>query len=244
MTTDVVGSDIARGQEVKWYVGGVATTETITIVAGDVTANGHALAGKAEYGSVIGTVDGVITPMIECLADKTTMATEVGGCSFVTYAGITEGDVLVVYYIAVGVTALTHVASCQDVKCTSKADTKKAAVQGQPNKISTVGAVENTADLGELYYNQAFVGACLGDIISGSPTTGMSKWTNKTSGMHKIGALVGKRIVAATGVVLYKWFLTGAQANEVDGDFPTEDFYKRSMKFDVDYWTEANLVAA
>lgn len=243
MTTDVSGSDIARGTEVKWYAGGVATTETITIEAGDVTANGHALSGKADYGSVIGTVDGVATPIIECLTDKTAMASETGGCSFVTYAGITEGDVLVVYYIAVGVTALTHVASCQDVKCTSKADTKKAAVHGQPNKLSTVGAVENSADMAELYYNQAFVGLCLGDIISGSPTTGMTKWTNKTSGMHKIGALVGKRVDSA-GTVTYKWFLTGAQANEVSGDFPTEDFYKRSMKFDVDYWAEANLVAA
>lgn len=227
----------------KWYAGGVAATETKTIASGDVTANGVALAGKADYGSVIGTVNGVATPIVECLTDKTAMASETGGCSFVTYAGITATDVLVVYYISIGVTALTHVASCQDVKCTSKADVKKAAVHGQANKLSTVGSVESSADMAELYYNQAFVALCLGDIISGSPTTGMTKWTNKTSGMHKIGALVGKRINSA-GTVIYKWFLTGAQANEVSGDFPTEDFYKRSMKFDVDYWAEANLVAA
>ena len=84
------------------------------------------------------------------------------------------------------------------------------------------------------------VTADLGDAVSASPATGKEKWTNAFSGMKKIGALVGKRLNAA-GAVAKKWFLVGAQANDVGQDFPTEDYYKRSMSFDVDYFTVADL---
>ncbi|HQJ88732.1 MAG TPA: hypothetical protein PLY91_09355 [Methanoregulaceae archaeon] len=238
--TDVTGTDIPKGREVKWYFGGVASSETHTVTAQEATALGFALSGTADYGSVIAQVGSTVTAVTEYTTSTSTPADEENGCGFIGYSGITEGDVVTIKYVAVGVTPLTHIASCQDVSLSSSADTKKASVQGQSNKLSSVGAVENTATLNELVYNEAFVSAILGDAVSASPATGKEKWTNAFSGMKKIGALVGKRLNAA-GAVAKKWFLVGAQANDVGQDFPTEDYYKRSMSFDVDYFTVADL---
>ncbi|WP_292366075.1 MULTISPECIES: hypothetical protein [unclassified Methanoculleus] len=237
---DITGSDVPRGQEVKWYAGGVATTETITVAAAAVTAGGFALTGTAEYGSVVATVNGTPTAIIEYLTSSATPATEAGGCDFVGYTGITEGDVVVLYYIDVGATTLTQVAACLDVKFSASADTKTAAVHGQANKLNSVGAVENTADLSEFYYNQTFVAMCIGDQVTGSPAAEKKTFTTRFTGVRKIGALVGKRANAA-GTIVYKWFIVGARATGLDSEFPTEDNYKRSMRFQADYLTEVDL---
>lgn len=225
--TDVVGTDIPQGPEVKWYSGGVSKTETFT----HTDEATETLAKTAEYGSVIATLDGVPVGIEET-------GDEDAGTTAITVAAADDasGD-LVVYYIDIQTTALTHIASCQDVKMDSSASTKTAAVHGQATKLNSVGVLENSADLEEFYYSQAFVKTLMGEQFSNSPASGKEKWTNKTSGVHKIGALVGKRRNTDSEVI-YKWFLIGAQATGVSGTFPTEDMYKRSMKFLVDYWTE------
>jgi hypothetical protein len=231
--TEVVGTDIPQGPEVKWYYGGVSLSETFTHTSGSET-----LDKTAEYGSCIGTLDGVPVELEET-------GDETAGTTAVTMAGSEAAGSLVVYYIDKETTGLTHIASCQDVKCDSSASTKTAAVHGQSTKLNTVGALENTSDLEELYYNQEFVSVLMGNKYTACPSTGagITKWTNKTSGVHKIGALVGKRTTTA-GVVIYKWFLIGAQATGVSSSFPTEDMYKRSLKFMVDYWVEASTPEA
>lgn len=238
--TDVTGSDVPQGREVKWYAGGVATTETVTVDAADVTAGGFALTGTAEYGSVVATVNGTPTAIVEYSTNKDTPATETTGCDFVGYTGIAEGDVVVLHYIDIATTTLTQVAACLDVKFSASADTKAASVHGQANKLNSVGAVENTAELSEFYYNQNFVAMCIGDQLTGSPAAQKKTFTTKFTGVRKIGALVGKRFSAA-GNVVYKWFIVGAQATGLDGEFPTEDYYKRSMRFQADYLTEVDL---
>jgi len=237
---DIVGSDIPKGQEVKWYHGAEVATETITVTAGMVTAGGAALTGTAEYGLVVGTVDGVATAIINYKTDKNTPATEVTGTDFVGYAGITEGDILIVDYVKTSTTPLTHIASCGNVKSGAKADTKTAAVHGQATKISAVGAAENTAELERFTYDQAFVAANLGDQLTGSPTGTKTTWTNKYRGFKKIGCLLGIRRNAA-GTPIYKWALVGAQATDMSKESNAEDFYKDSFKYAVDYLIEVNL---
>lgn len=236
----IVGSDVPKGLEVKWYAGGVATEETVTVSAGQKT-DGIGLTGTAEYGSVVATVNGVFTPVLEWKTTiSTSPASETTGTDLISYTGIKQGDVVIIRYIDTSVTALSHVASSQDVSCSSSADTLTTAVQGQSNKIVSVGSVTNTASLKEVVYNQTFVGLCQGDTAATSPTTGKKKWTNAFSGMKKIGALVGKRYNSA-GTVTYKWFLVGASATSVGQDFPTSDYYSRSMDFQLDYFGEVDL---
>ena len=236
---DVKGIDIPKGKEVSWYAGAASASEEVTVSAAQVTA-GIALAKTAEYCSVTGTVDGVVATFRECNGDNTTDATDATGTTHVTYAGITEGDVVVIDYVTADDVDLIQVAASQDVSCSSSGSTLVAAVNGQANKVKSAGTVSNSASMDEMHYNQAFVGLCLGDRIAGSPTTSKEKWTNKYHGMNTIGALIGVRKSSA-GVPLYKWFLVGATANTVDSEFPTEDHYKRSMSFDVDYFVEAKL---
>ena len=240
--TDVVGTDIPQGPEVKWYQGGVAVVVNHTVTAPEASAGGFALDENAEFGSIVGTVNGNVKSFLEYTTSTSVPASEAAGCGFVGYAAIAESDVVVLYYVGNETVTLTQIASCKDVKCDSVASTKTAAVHGQATKLNTVGALSNTADLEEFYYSQEFVTAIMGDQISNSPASGKEKWTNKTHGVRKIGALVGKR-VNTLNQVIYKWFLIGAQATDVSGSFMTEDMYTRSMKFMIDYWTEAKVVA-
>lgn len=238
--TEITGADVPEGREVKWYAGGRAASETITVAAADVTAGGVALAGTAEYASVVGTVNGKPTPITNYTGSKDTPATEETGCDFVGYTGIAEGDVVAVHYVDIAEVTLTQVAACLDVDFSASIDTKTAAVHGQANKLNSVGGVENTASLEEFYYNQDFVAMCMGDRLTGSPAPEMSTFTTKFTGARKIGAMVGKRY-NEVGDVVYKWFIVGALATGVDSSFPTEDKYKRSMKFKADYLTEVDL---
>ena len=237
---DVVGSDVPKGSEVKWYHGGVAYTEALTNPANDTAV---ALTKTAEFGSVIGTLDGLPAAITEFQSDGTTPATDATGTAKIKIAGADGVKDAVVYYIDNATTGLTHIGSCQDVKSDSGSNLKTAPIHGQATKINTVGAVENSASLEEFYYNQDFVKAVMGDQIVNSPASGKKKWTNKTRGARKIGALVGKRR-DASGNVIHKWFMVGAQANGLSGGFPVEDFYKKSMKFTIDYLTEAKIPAA
>lgn len=242
----VVGSDIPSGQQVKWYAGGVVTTETLTIAAGDVTAKYKAITKKAEYGSVVVTRAGVVVSSVtEKIGSATADATEALGCEGIGFeTGIlVENDVVTVQYLDIETTPLVQIAACMDVKTSISTDTKEAAVHGQANKLKTIGAISQEAELEEFQYSQAFISTVLGDSITGTPATGMSKLTTKVSGVKKIGCLVGKRYGTGYTTVTYKWFLIGAQCTGVDKEFPTEDFYKDSMKFTVDEYLEVDLVA-
>lgn len=233
---DVVSEDVAQGTEVKWYYGGVATQEEKTITTTEASAGGFALASsaKADYGLLVGMVDGVFTAFTGWQTGGTTAATESTGIVFVKYSGITAGDVVVLNYVDINTTTLTHIASCQDVKCSTKADSKKTALHGQATKLVSVGTQESSADLSALQYGRAFVQAVLGDGVTGSPAASKSVWTNKYNGFHKLGCLVGKRYDSSAAVTA-KWALVGATPNGLDTDFPTEDYYKDSFKFDVDF---------
>jgi hypothetical protein len=236
--TEVVGSDIPQGPEVKWYAGGVLMHETSTGATG-ATGYTYASGATGEYGSAVVLVNGVGVTHKEV-----TPGTDAGGATAVTFSALAAASTLEVYFVKTSGTgnSLIHVASCQDVKCDASATTKSAAVHGQATKLNSVGAIENTADLEELYYNGDLVNLAMGNYFADVPATGGYKWTNKFNGSKKIGALVGKRTNSA-GTVTYKWFLIGAQTTGVSASFPTEDMYKRSVKFLVDFWVEVDLVA-
>lgn len=231
---DVVAADVPKGTEVKWYGGGVVAQETVTVSSGQASANLISLAKLAEFGSVWLVVDGVPTGVFERFGGATTAATEADGCDSINYTGLKEGQVCDIYYVDIATTGLTHVASSKDVKADTKASSKKEAVHGQSTKLVTVGVAESTATLEQLTYTLDFVGLLFGDVLADSPKSGWKKLSNKSSGFAKLGVLVGKRFNSSSEVI-DKFFLVGATANSYGQTFPTEDMYKESFAFDVDY---------
>ena len=231
---DVVAANVPKGTEVKWYGGGVVAQETITVSAGQAAANLLTLAKTAEYGSVWIEVDGVPTAVFERNGGATTAADETSGTDSINYNGLVAGDVVDIYYVDVETTGLTHVASSKDVKADTRASSKKEAVHGQSTKLVTVGVAESTATLEQLTYTLDFVGLLFGDVLADSPKSGWKKLSNKSSGFAKLGVLVGKRFNSSSEVI-DKFFLVGATANSYGQTFPTEDMYKESFAFDVDY---------
>lgn len=238
----VVGSDIASGQEVKWYYGATVVTETLSISSTDVTATYKALGKKAEYGSVVATKNGALLAVTEETASGAGAATETSGTSTISYTGMTNGDSVIVQYIDIETSPLVQIAACMDVKTSFSVDVKTAAVHGQANKLKTIGAIDQEAELEEFQYSQDFLSQVLGEQVADSPASGMNKLSTKVKGVKKLAALVGKRANTA-GTITYKWILFGAQATGIDKEFPTEDFYKDSVKFSVDEYLEVDLVA-
>ena len=237
---EIVGSDIPRGQEVKWYHGGEYATQNTTVSAANVSAGGFALTYLAEFGSVYALVDGVETAILNKKTDKDTPASETTGTDFVTYTGITEGDVVELYYLKISVTTLTQIASCIDVEFSSQASIDSQPIQGQANEVQAVGAVKNTAKLTKLTYNLDFLNAIMGTALDGSPLAASASWTNRFTGMKKTN-LVGKRFVS--GSVVRKYFLYGAQATGVDQKSLVNSFHRREMNFVVDYLAEVEVTA-
>ena len=109
---------------------------------------------------------------------------------------------------------------------------KSVAVQGQQNKLKKTGACDLTADLSEVTYSQTFLSKVYGDEMAASVTTQGYKWSDVTTGVKKIAALVGKRYVS--NVVVKKWALVGCQPSNLNENFPTEDYYTRDLSFTVD----------
>ena len=237
---DVVATDVPKGIEVKWYGGGFVAQETVTVSAAQASANLISLAKLAEFGSVWLVVDGVPTAVFERLGGATTAATEADGCDSINYTGLKAGQVCDIYYVDVETTGLTHVASSKDVKADTKASSKKEAVHGQSTKLVTVGVAESTATLEQLTYTLDFVGLLFGDVLADSPKSGWKTMSNKSTGFKKIGCLVGKRVNSSSAVI-DKFFLIGATANSYGQTFPTEDMYKESFAFDVDYIQRARM---
>ena len=228
--SDIVGTDIPTGDEVKWYQGGAQiTNEELTEVAGKIT-----LSKKAEFGSVWvlqedGTVSG---EMLEFQADGSTPATDASGTNIVQTSAAGT-DKMYAYYVDIETSALVQVGACKDVKTSLSVDTKEEAVHGQVTKLKKVGATSRTADLEELDYNDNFIAAIFGDQAADTPAAGDKKWTDNFTGVKKIAVLVGKQIQSA--VLKKKYFLIGCQATKLDQDFPTEDYYAKSFSFLVDY---------
>lgn len=237
---DVVAADVPKGTEVKWYGGGVVAQETVTVSSGQASANLISLAKLAEFGSVWLVVDGVPTGVFERFGGATVAATEATGCDSINYTGLTEGQVCDIYYVDIETTGLTHVASSKDVKADTKASSKKEAVHGQSTKLVTVGVAESTASLEQLTYTLDFVGLLFGDVLTDGPKSGWKTMSNKSTGFKKIGCLVGKRVNSSSAVI-DKFFLIGATANSYGQTFPTEDMYKESFAFDVDYIQRARM---
>ena len=231
---DVVAADVPKGTEVKWYGGGVVAQETVTVSAAQASANLITLTKTADFGSVWLVVDEVPTAVFERNGGATTAADETSGTDSINYTGLKAGQVCDIYYIDIETTGLTHVASSKDVKADTKASSKKEAVHGQSTKLVTVGVAESTATLEQLTYTLDFVGLLFGDVLADSPKSGWKKLSNKSSGFAKLGVLVGKRFNSSSEVI-DKFFLIGATANSYGQTFPTEDMYKESFAFDVDY---------
>ena len=231
---DVVAADVPKGTEVKWYGGGVVAQETVTVSAAQASANLITLTKTADFGSVWLVVDEVPTAVFERNGGATTAADETSGTDSINYTGLKAGQVCDIYYIDIETTGLTHIASSKDVKADTKASSKKEAVHGQSTKLVTVGVAESTATLEQLTYTLDFVGLLFGDVLADSPKSGWKKLSNKSSGFAKLGVLVGKRFNSSSEVI-DKFFLIGATANSYGQTFPTEDMYKESFAFDVDY---------
>lgn len=228
---DYTGDDTTQGEEVKWYRGGAQKTETITVTETDVTNTYIALAAKAEFASVQLKVGDIFTACEEYSDTAGAVAaTDDTGTQSIKYTGIEADQVLTIYYLDISEIPLTHVAMSRGVKPSWSSDTKKVAVDGQKNKIKASGAMEETANLEAVYYNQSLVTAFCGTQVTDA--NGDSKWSTKYEGFKKVGALVGKR--TRLGVIDRKWFLYGVQPESMDKDFPTEDFYKESFKLLVD----------
>ena len=237
---DVIADNVPKGTEVKWYGGGVVAQETVTVSAGQASANLITLTKTADFGSVWLVVDEVPTACFERNGGATTAADETSGTDSINYTGLTEGDVCDIYYVDIETTGLTHVASSKDVKADTKASSKKEAVHGQSTKLVTVGVAESTASLEQLTYTLDFVGLLFGDVLTDGPKSGWKTMSNKSTGFKKIGCLVGKRFNSSSAVI-DKFFLVGATANSYGQTFPTEDMYKESFAFDVDYIQRARL---
>ena len=240
---DLLDSDLTKGTEVKWYIGGEFAQESRTITTTEATATGFILTGsaKADYGLVVLTVNGATKDFTGHLGTTGASAgSEAGGITFIKYSGITAGDAVVVKYVDVSTTALTHVSSCKDVKKSTKASSTKTAVHGQANKITAVGTQENTASFEAFRYSQAFINAVLGDSVTG-PASGETTWTNSWQGFKTIGCLVGKK-TNTSGTVTKKWGLINFKPNTLDTTFPTEDYYSDSFSADIDFiieWSSA-----
>jgi hypothetical protein len=236
---DLVGSDVPTGDEVKWYYSGKAAT---FVVDADYTLNGAsvtigiiALKNTAEFGLVWGEVTRAGTTYAVGLAEysrhATAFASNTTNTKCVHYAGMQGSDVLSVKYINVSTTALTHIASCRDVKTSRSIDTKSTSVQGQQNKLKKTGAADLTADLSEVTYSQTFLSALYGDEVTAAATLGY-KWADITTGIHKLGCIIGKRYV--NNAVVKKWALLGVQPSALNENFPTEDYYTRDLSLVVD----------
>ena len=241
----IVGSDIPTGDEVKWYIGGASGTQ-ITAEALVADASGNIDLGKtAEFGSVfvVDSNDDPTEDIIEYQADGSTAATEALGCEVVGLDVATpadaSGNTYYAYYVDIETTALSQVMACKDVSSSLSIDTKETSVHGQIQKLKKTGAATRTVSLEEVDYNDDLVIAVFGDTHANSPSTGKEKWIDNFTGVKKISALVGKQTVS--GVVTKKWFLIGCQVTSLEHNFPTEDYYAKSMEFLVDYMQTVDL---
>jgi len=233
---DVTVADLSRGPQVKWYAGGVAYSETHTVTSGDVSAGGFALAKTADYGMLVVVKNNVEIAYTGFEDDLSTPATEAVGIESIKYTGITEADVITIYYIDAETTGLTHITSAKDFKSSSKADTTKEAVHGQPNKINITGTTEHSGSFSQLMVTSELKALFVGSRVVG-PKAGEYIWSNKTAGFKDSICLVGKKI-DSSGNVVHKWGLIDVSFSGHDQDFPTEGTYTDSFNVEIGWLIE------
>jgi len=231
-STVTYGSDSPYSTDVKWYAGGTYYSESKTL---GVSPTYVAPTYQAEFGSIVITVDGVPTSIDAEYsgATGTGAATNATDTQSFDYTGIAEGDVVVMHYIRTdgAATALTHIASCMDVKMPTSADTKSQPVQGQSNELQKVGSLKTTLTLERVQYDLTLVGMACGNLFEDDD--GNTKWTSAFAGFQKIGCIMGEEL-DADGALVRKWIAYGATCSSLDLNEPTGDFYTEALEFTVD----------
>jgi len=218
---DVQDSDLTRGPEVKWYVGGIAQQQTVTASGvGPIT-----LTSPAVNGLIVASRNGV-------QVDYTPTGTEASGITAVTIPGAVSGDQISLYYVSVPTGgALDHIASAQDFNTSTTASSTTTAVHGQQNKIVSVGVSETTGSFSMLQITGAFKAL----FVGARTAAGTGKvWSNKVTGFKKVGCLVGVKL-DAMGNPAQKWGLIGVSFTGNNQTFPTENIYTDSFNVSVDY---------
>ncbi len=227
--TYISGDDIPVGAEVKWYYGGVRRSEERIVTANEAANGLLLLTYSAEYGSVVGTVNGVPT-LLKQLTPTDAPATDSTGTWAVAYSGMKSGDRLSIEYLDTTSTTsvyLTHIATGTGVSTGLVLDTREEAVDGRPYKHRRTGAATRTATLGELWYSDALLAAFFGDLLV-SETDG-SLWTDEFQTSKIVPAIVGKWM--QNGEVRKKYFLLSCQSISAAQTLATENYY--TNRFDL-----------
>lgn len=227
--TYISGDDIPVGTEVKWYHGGVARSEERTVSAAEVTAGALTLQHPAEYGSLVGTVNGAVTLFRQLAADGLP-ATDSTGTAAVQYLGMTIGDTVSLDYIDTTTVPLTHIATGTGVSTTVMVDAVEEAVDARLYKHRRTGAAARVATLEELWYSDALLAAFFGDLIV-SETDG-ALWTDEYQTTKVVPVIVGKWY--SDGVLRKKYFLLHAEATTVGQTLGTETYYANRFDLQVE----------
>ena len=224
--TYISGNDIPVGSEVKWYHGGILRSEE-RIVTANEAANGLLLLGHpAEYGSVVGTVNGTPTLLKQLTADDDP-ATDSTGTGAVAYSSMKSGDRLSIDYLDTKSAPLKHIATGTGVSTGLVLDTREEAVDGRLYKHRRTGTATRTATLEELWYSDALLAAFFGDLLV-SETDG-SLWTDEFQTSKIVPAIVGKWV--QNGEVRKKYFLLSCQSASAAQTLATENYY--TNRFDL-----------
>ena len=224
--TYISGDDIPVGTEVKWYHGGILREEERTVTTGEAS-NGLILLGyTAEYGSVVGTING--TPsLFRQLTTNDTPATDTSGTGAVAYSDMTKGDRVCLYYIDTSTQGyeLSHIATGTGISTGLVLDRREEAVDGRRFKHGTTGAAVRTATLEELWYSDALLAAFFGDLLV-SKSDG-TLWTDEFQTSKIVPAIVGKWV--QNGEVKKKYFLISCESVSSAHTLATESYYAHRL---------------
>ena len=224
--TYISGNDIPVGGEVKWYHGGILRSEERIVTANEAANGLLLLAHPAEYGSVVGTVNGTPT-LLKQLTPADAPATDSTGTGAVAYSNMTSGDRLSIDYLDTTSAALKHIATGTGVSTGLVLDTREEAVDGRLYKHRRTGTATRTATLEELWYSDALLAAFFGDLLV-SETDG-SLWTDEFQTSKIVPAIVGKWV--QNGEVRKKYFLLSCQSASATQTLATEGYY--TNRFDL-----------
>ena len=224
--TYISGNDIPVGSEVKWYHGGVLRSEERIVTAKEAVNGLLLLAHPAEFGSVVGTVNGTPTLLKQLTADDDP-ATDSTGTGAVAYSSMKSGDRLSIDYLDTKSAPLKHIATGTGVSTGLVLDTREEAVDGRLYKHRRTGTATRTATLEELWYSDALLAAFFGDLLI-SKTDG-SLWTDEFQTSKIVPAIVGKWV--QNGEVRKKYFLLSCQSASAAQTLATEGYY--TNRFDL-----------
>jgi hypothetical protein len=224
--TYISGNDIPVGSEVKWYHGGILRSEERIVTANEAANGLLLLAHPAEYGSVVGTVNGTPT-LLKQLTPTDAPATDATGTGAVAYSNMTSGDRLSIDYLDTKSAPLKHIATGTGVSTGLVLDTREEAVDGRLYKHRRTGTATRTATLEELWYSDALLAAFFGDLLV-SETDG-SLWTDEFQTSKIVPAIVGKWV--QNGEVRKKYFLLSCQSASAAQTLATETYY--TNRFDL-----------